>query len=153
MLLLVSFAALKINILMFTLMLLANHLSLLVEPVVLPEDLSHLNIDKPGGSKLESDKCFFYPNGKKNENFRQVVANATSEGIARMDKKSKPKKPPIKPSHSSTKLTLNNSSTLESLRPKERLYYGRKADLKTENLLNTLRFNEAKILSILSPKT
>lgn len=142
-----------------------QHSKLLVEPILLPDDLSHLNIEKPSGAVTESDTCFFYPSGEKNANFSDVVITAArdkmSEYRQRDNSRNKSnastlsKHKAIKP-HSSSSI-LGKKSTVSALsseeKPREKLYYSRREDRKTENLLNSLRFNEAKILGVLSTKT
>ena len=45
-----------------------NTQHLLVEPLVLP-DMDHVDVEQTAEI---SDKCLFYPSGKKNKNLRQV---------------------------------------------------------------------------------
>jgi len=139
------------------------HNKLLVEPILLPDDLSHLNIEKPNGAVTESDMCFFYPSGEKNANFSDVVITAARDKMSEYRERDKRKMKKTsthnhtKPHSSSNVLgkacSVGNRTSGSEEKPREKLYYSRREDRKTENLLNSLRFNEAKILGILSTKT
>ena len=92
-------------------------------------------------------------------NMTQQVAQATAEKMKEAEEKLK-KKSTLKKKPTHKKTTTNTlcevsafggSST--SVKSKPKLYYGRKPDMKTENLLNSLRYNEAKIVGILSTTT
>lgn len=127
--------------------------------MLLPDDLSHLNLDKPTDNR-EGGTSFFYPTGKMSVNITQQVAQATEEKMKEaaeklkrkscLNAKKKQSKKPATNSLSEVSALGGSSSTVKS-RPK--LYYGRKPDIKTENLLNSLRYNEAKIVGIISTTT
>lgn len=145
------------------------HQSLLVEPILLPEDLSHLNLDRQPDVS-ESDACFFYPSGQKNVNMQHVIHKVTQEKLSeyslKQDRKSatKQQKKKTKALPPSSSLAAAGAGAINSKamgtgsiesapRKKQQLYYGRKPDVRTANLLNTLRFNEAKIVGIISTTT
>ena len=145
---------------------LGNHQALLVEPILLPEDLSHLNIDKVSEAS-ESETCFFYPNGKKKVNMSQVVDKVSHDRIEEMGRKADRYNATHKKKHHHVGDSMAGGNHTRQLhatktptgsvssapKPKQSLYHSRKRDVKTENLLNRLRFNEAKIVGLISTTT
>lgn len=130
---------------------LGKHLQLLVEPVVVPENMSQYDIH--GTEKtLESETRYFYPTGKKNINMRQVIEKTTRDAQRGPSGPGNPKKRQAR-GYASIIPQQSKPTTELPPKPKDKLFYGKKPDLKTENLLNTLRFNEAKIVGVISTKT
>ncbi len=147
-----------------------HHQSLLIEPILLPEDLSHLNVDKQTDIS-EPDSCFFYPSGMKNVNIKHVIDKVTKDKMEELAAKDLKKSNSTNNANKSKKTrstTATNSaanrtntnthnvgtgSIGSAPRTRQPLYHCRQPDLKTANLLNTLRFNEAKIVGLISTTT
>jgi hypothetical protein len=105
------------------------HSNLLVDPVTLPE-MSHLDIPSLNAEKSR----VFYETGEKNSTlsrqiditFRNTHPIDVTPDIKVVRSKAKPKR------------------ELVITKPKEKLFYGKKADKATEDMIASIRKNEAK---------
>ncbi len=111
------------------------HSSLLIEPILMP-NLEHINIDV---HKEAGENCLFYPNGHKNRNIRREIENTVikhqlNENDKNHDKKRKNKYRIIK-----------EDPYANAKGPP--LYYGKKPDPKTAELLRSMKTNEGRLFS------
>lgn len=111
------------------------HSSLLIEPVLLP-NLDFINIEP---QKNLAEPCLFYPNGEKNKNLRREIENTVVKHHLIQHSQHVPKK-------YKTKFRLKPVDKYADVKGPP-LYYTKKPDPSTEDVLLQMRRTEHKIHS------
>lgn len=109
------------------------HSNLLIEPITLP-DMTHVEID----NIPNDDSRLFYVTGEKNTTVSRQVEIAFKNTKIREDEG-------VIPSIKITK-SLQRAPKSPSFppKPKDKLFYGKKKDKSTEDLISSMRKNEVK---------
>ncbi|KDO31052.1 hypothetical protein SPRG_19580 [Saprolegnia parasitica CBS 223.65] len=141
----------------------ADHTKLLVEPIHVP-DLNHTGITRA----VEGAPTLFYPSGAKNVHFRQVIQASLAHGnelesplggraasTGALPSVVQPQRPTLRHAMSltlSVKVPGGNSSDhLYVRRDKKTAQHYKAKDVKTRDILATVRMNTTKITNLVNP--
>lgn len=116
------------------------HSSLLIEPILMP-NLQHIDID-PSAQEFKQN-CLFYPNGTKNKHLRKEIESTTKKyDLAALDHTTERKKDKFR--------IIKKDKYADVKGPP--LYYTRRSDPETVDLLKAVKDNETKITGTVNLK-
>jgi hypothetical protein len=110
------------------------HSNLLIEPVLLP-NLDHIQLDKP--KEISNDNCLFYPSGHKSRGMKREIEVKVKTYLLNDAPLIKEKRKPIK--------VISNDFDKFAHVKSPPLYYSKKKDVETEQLIKNVRDNIDKI--------
>ncbi len=112
-----------------------SHSLLLIEPILMP-NLEHINIDV---NKDASENCLFYPNGHKNRNIRREIENTVIKHQLNQNENHREKK------RKNKYRIVTKDIYADAKGPP--LYYSKKLDQETSQLIRAMKTTEGKIHS------